>query len=89
MQKARLARFMMLVLFVLSACQAESTGAPLVAQYGDANDVATTGAAATEVVPAVAPDSGECLACHTDKQRLIDTGSPLDETGESESKGVG
>jgi hypothetical protein len=43
----------------------------------------------TEPIPTSAPDSAECMSCHTNKDRLIDTAAPLVEAGESESKGVG
>lgn len=66
-------------LFLFSACAAASTETPSV----------TEDEIATEAVVVSAPEAGECLACHTDKQRLIDTAAPIIEAAESESKGVG
>jgi len=44
--------------------------------------------AETESASTIQPEADECLSCHADKQRLIDTAKPVEVT-ESESKGVG
>ncbi len=36
-----------------------------------------------------AAETNECLDCHSNKDRLIDTSDPVEETAEAESKGVG
>jgi hypothetical protein len=44
-----------------------------------------------EPTPQAAPEAemDECLSCHSDKDRLIETAKPDEESAESESKGVG
>ncbi|PKO12822.1 MAG: hypothetical protein CVU39_22050 [Chloroflexi bacterium HGW-Chloroflexi-10] len=71
----------------LSGCVAKSTptSVPQEAQV-------TTTQAATSVPTqpvAVEPAKNTCLDCHTDKQRLIDTTAPEEESAEEESEGVG
>jgi len=72
-------------LLILGILFLASCAAPSATQEASETDVPT----ATEAVAASAPEAGECLACHTDKQRLIDTAAPIVESAEAESKGVG
>jgi uncharacterized lipoprotein YajG len=72
------------VLFLLAACTAKPPTEAAIETEPTA--VATEEATPVAVVSAV-PDT-ECLNCHTDKQRLIDTAAPVVEA-EGESKGVG
>lgn len=68
-------------IFILTACSPAATTSP--------TQAATETAVATEAIVEVQPEADECLACHTDKQRLIDTAKPEEESHEAESKGVG
>jgi uncharacterized lipoprotein YajG len=73
---------MTVALFVLAAC---ATKPPTEAAI-ETEPTATAEETPEAVVSAI-PDN-ECLNCHTDKQRLIDTAAPVVEA-EGESKGVG
>lgn len=80
MVKIKLSSALIVVAFLLSAC-------------ASSNDLSPTATAEekpveTETVVEVQPETDECLACHTDKQRLIDAAAPEVEA-EAESKGVG
>lgn len=76
--KSKLLRTLIVATFVLSACAQATTPSPMEAETP----------VETETIVEVQPEADECLACHTDKQRLIDTAKPV-EVAESESKGVG
>lgn len=78
MDKRLLAGIVMVFGLLLSSCAAKT-------EQPSATELPTE----TEVVATSAPEAGECLACHTDKQQLIDTAKPIVETGEAESSGVG
>ncbi|MCB0118439.1 MAG: hypothetical protein H6634_11990 [Anaerolineales bacterium] len=66
------------------------TGMLLLTACRAATETPTTSESPTETesIPTPIPEAGECLACHTDKQQLIDTAAPVEEA-ESESSGVG
>jgi starvation-inducible outer membrane lipoprotein len=66
--------------FLLSACGKVATPSPT-AQ-------AEEKPVETEAVVEVRPETDECVTCHTDQQRLMDTAAPVVEA-EGESKGVG
>ena len=82
MSKFKLALLMTVALFVFAAC---ATKPPTEAAI---ETEPTAAAEETSVAVASTVPDTECLSCHTDKQRLIDTAAPVVEA-ESESKGVG
>lgn len=65
-------------LFLFAACSSKPT------------EIAASTEAASEQtsIASISVAADECIACHTDKQRLIDTAAPIVEA-EGESKGVG
>lgn len=80
--------------FLLASCQASGVAVPV----ESAVEIASSGMPAG-LDPTVTPIQAEplateqvvdeCLACHTDKELLIDTARPEEAAAESESKGVG
>lgn len=93
MRKLRWLSLIILALWlVLSGCQGEAVINPADEAYasvdtlpqGESNPIAL---APTPTAPALA-EPNECLNCHADQQRLVDTARP-EEAVESESSGVG
>jgi hypothetical protein len=78
--KSKFLSTLIIAVFLLSACGTRQTAAP--------SPTETEIPVETEAVAEVQPKADECLTCHTDKQRLIDTAAPVVEA-EAESKGVG
>ena len=78
LSKLKVVIWLIVALFALTAC---ASTPPTETAIG--TEEATVKAAAS-----AAPVNNECLICHTDKQRLIDTAKPV-VVAEKESKGVG
>lgn len=78
--KSKLLSTLIIAFVLLSACAPTETPSPTA--------TAEEKPVETEAIVEVQPEADECLACHTDKQRLIDTAEPVVEA-ESESSGVG
>lgn len=78
MSKLKNIVFLTFVLFVLSSCTTKSP----------TPTAAVTENPTAEATATAAPVANECLNCHTEKQRLIDTAKPV-VVAEAESKGVG
>lgn len=74
--------FILIGMFFITACAAAQAGT--VSESPTAEEMPI----ATEAVAASGTEAEECIACHTDKQRLIDAAKPAEEA-EAESKGVG
>lgn len=80
----------------LSGCQARPemptfngvlTQSAPVGEVALAQAIEPTAVVTAEAAPELAMN--ECLACHSDKDLLIETADPPEPAGESESKGVG
>jgi len=78
--KSKSAGILLVIVFVLSACAAK---VPPSSSYQ-----IEAMAVNVETVLKVQPEADECLACHSDKDRLIETAKP-EEVVEKESSGAG
>lgn len=78
--KSKLLSILIVFFFLLSACAPAETPSPTAEVEEKPVE--------TEAVVEVQPEADECIACHTDKQQLVDTAEPVLDA-ESESSGVG
>jgi hypothetical protein len=88
MRSFRCFSLLMLISLLLAACAPE----PAALNVADAprqQRPTPTSAQLPTPLPTDAPAVDQCLSCHADKDRLIETAKPVEESAESESKGVG
>ena len=76
--KSKLVSTLVVIVFILSACAPAATPSVIV----------TESPVEKETVVEFRPAADECLTCHIDKQRLIDTAKP-EVVAEKESTGAG
>jgi hypothetical protein len=94
MRQIRWLNIFTLVLLLFTSCSPVDVSASLnapAASVADENPPVALSAdtPSLESTGQVVLETNECLNCHADKDRLIETARPVEEPAESESKGVG
>ncbi len=93
MRKIWQSLILVLATLYLTGCQPANLSASLenpvepIAKEG--SSASTVENSSNELVSNAEPVLDECLNCHADKARLVDTSEPVVEAAESESSGVG